>query len=108
MGILVHESQYPSNKNKEVVAAWFRAVEKYPQPEGLFTTLIDTAVKPTKQGFKIFSAHLVPLGKYEKAVRYWGKFMTEFYDIEGYFFEFTHWATIEEALEIVDQESPKK
>ena len=108
MGILLHENQYPSNKNKEVVAAWFRAIEKYPQPEGLFTTLIDTAAKPTKQGFKILSAYLVAPGKYEDALRYWSKFMSEFWDIEGYFFEFTHYATIEEALKITDQEAPKR
>ncbi len=108
MGILLHEKQYPANKNKEVVAAWFRAAEKFPQPEGLFTSLIDNAARPTKQGFKVFSAYLVSAGKYEDALRYWSKFMTEFYDIEGFLFEFTHWATIEEALKITDQEAPKR
>jgi hypothetical protein len=44
MLIVFIESQYPVHKNKEVLAAWLRAVEKYPQPKGLFTTLVDTAV----------------------------------------------------------------
>jgi hypothetical protein len=66
MGILFHDRQYPAHKNKEVVAAWFRALEKYPQPEGLFTTLIDNAARPTKQGIKIFSAHLIPLANTRK------------------------------------------
>ena len=108
MGILLHEMQYPSNKNKEVVAAWFRAIEKYPQPEGLFTTLIDTAARPTKQGFNILSAYLVSPGKYEEAADYFGRLMTEFYDVEGFVFEFQRWSTIEEALSIIGQEGPPK
>ena len=107
MGILFHDRQYPAHKNKEVVAAWFRALEKYPQPEGLFTTLVDNAARPTKQGIKIFSAHLISPGKYEETVNYWGKFMTEFYDIEGFVFEFRVWSTIEEALSVIGQEGPK-
>jgi hypothetical protein len=108
MGILFHERQYPAHKNKEVVAAWFRALEKYPRPEGFFNTLIDNAAIPTKQGIKIFSAHLILPGKYEETVDYWGRFMTEFYDIEGFVFEFRVWSTIEEALSVIGQEGPAK
>ncbi|MBR9979942.1 MAG: hypothetical protein KFF50_02840 [Desulfatitalea sp.] len=108
MGILFHERRYPAHKNKEVVAAWFKAIEKYPQPEGLFTTLIDNAARPTKQGFKIISAHLIAPGKYEEAVDYFARFMTEFYDVEGFVFEFEMWSTIEEALSIISQDDPKK
>jgi hypothetical protein len=40
MPIIMIENQYPVNKNKEVIAAWLSALEKYPRPEGLFTPLI--------------------------------------------------------------------
>jgi len=53
-----------------VLAAWLRALEKYPRPEGLFTTLADTAVSSDKKGLKVFSAHLINPGKYEEASAY--------------------------------------
>ncbi len=37
MPILMIENQYPVSKNKEVVATWLSALEKYQRPEGLFT-----------------------------------------------------------------------
>ena len=63
MPIIFIENQYPLHKNKEVLAAWLGAIEKYPQPEGLFTTLVDTAVSSGKNGLKVLSTipanHLV-------------------------------------------------
>jgi len=73
--------------------------QKYPQPEGLFTTLVDTAVSNDKNGLKVLSAHLINPGKYEEASAYFRKFMTEFFDIESYTYEFSTWSTIEEAME---------
>jgi len=99
MPIIFIKNQYPVHKNKEVLAAWIRAIEKYPRPEGLFTTLVDTAVSSDINGLKVLSAHLVNPGKYEEASAYLGKFMTEFFDIEGYAYEFSNWLTIEEAME---------
>ena len=34
-------------------------------------------------------------GKYEEAAAYFSKFMTEFFDIEGYYYDFRTWMTIE-------------
>ena len=48
MPIVVLESQYPLSKNEEVLAAWLGAIEKYPQPEDVFTTLVDTAISSDK------------------------------------------------------------
>lgn len=33
MSILFVEGQYPAHKNKEVLEAWFGAIQKYPRPE---------------------------------------------------------------------------
>ena len=88
MPIIFIENQYPLHKNKEVLAAWLGAIEKYPQPEGLFTTLVDTSVSSGKNGLKVLSAHLINPGKYEEASAYFFKFMTEFFDIEEYAYEF--------------------
>ena len=108
MPIIFIENQYPVHKNKEVLAAWFRAMEKYPQPEGLFTTLVDTAISSDKNGLKVLSAHLITPGKYEEASAYFRKFMTEFFEIEGYSFEFNYWSTIEEAMESIGQQPPER
>ena len=108
MPIVFIENQYPVHKNKEVLAAWLRAIEKHPRPEGLFTTLVDTAVSSDKNGHKVLSAHLVNPGKYDEASAYWRKFMTEFFDIEGYSYEFSNWATIEEAMESIGQQAPER
>ena len=108
MSIMFIENQYPVHKNKEVLAAWFGAIEKYPQPEGLFTTLVDTAVSSDKNGLKVLSAHLINPGKYEEASAYWRKFLTEFFDIEGYSYEFSNWSTIEEAMESIGQQAPER
>ena len=108
MPIIFIENHYPLHKNKEVLAAWFGAIEKYPQPEGLFTTLVDTAVSSDKNGLKVLSAYLITPGKYEEASAYFEKFMTEFFDIEGYSYEFSNWSTIEEALTSIGQQPPER
>lgn len=108
MPIIVIENQYPLHKNNEVLAAWLRAIEKYPRPEGLFTTLVDTAVSSDKNGLKVLSAHLISPGKYEEASAFFRKFLTEFFDIEGYSYEFSNWSTIEEAMESIGQQTPQR
>ena len=108
MPIIFIENQYPLHKNKEVLAAWMRAIEKYPQPEGLFTTLVDTAVSSDKNGLKVLSAYLINPGKYDEASAYWRKFLTAFMDIEGYTYEFSNWSTIEEAMASIEQKAPER
>jgi hypothetical protein len=108
MPIIFIENHYPLHKNKEALAAWLRAIEKYPQPEGLFTTLVDMAVSNDKNGLKVLSAHLINSGKYDEASAYLRKFMTEFFDIEGYSYEFSNWSTIEEAMESIGQQAPER
>ena len=108
MPIIFIENQYPLHKNKEVLAAWLGAIEKYPQPEGLFTTLVDTAVSSDKKGLKVLSAHLINPGKYEEAAAYFHKFMTAFFDIEGYSYEFSNWSTIEEAMASIGEKLPER
>ncbi len=108
MPIIFIENQYPVHKNKEVLAAWLRAIEKYPRSEGLFTTLVDTAVNSDKNGLKVLSAHLINPGKYEEASAHFRKFMTEFFDIEGFSYEFSNWSTIEEAMESIEEKMPER
>ena len=83
MPIIFIENHYPVHKNKEVLAAWLRAIEKYPQPEGLFTTLVDTAVSSNQNGLKVLSAYLISPGKYEEASAYFRKFITEFFTLKA-------------------------
>lgn len=83
-----------------------RALEKYPQPKELFTTLINTAVRSDKNGINVLSAYSINPGKYDEAVAHFIKFRTEFFDIEGYTYEFLNWATIEEAMASVGQKAP--
>ena len=106
MTVLAVDIQYPLNKNTEVVAAWFRAIEKYPQPEGLFTTLLDNVVRVDKKGVKVLAAYLIKPGKYDGAYSYWVNFMKEYWDIEGFSYEFSTWLTIEEAMGVIDQQAP--
>lgn len=108
MPIIFVKSYYPAHKNKEVLTAWFKAIEKHPRPEGLFTTLVDTAISSDKKGIKVLSAHLTAPGKYEEASAYHHKFETEFMDIEGYGYEFSTWSTIEEAMESIGQQMPNR
>ncbi len=46
--------------------------------------------------------------KYEEVSAYLLKFMTEFFDIEGYSYEFSNWSTIEEAMESIGQQAPQR
>jgi hypothetical protein len=108
MPIIFIENQYPLHKYNEVLVAWLRAIEKYPQPEGLYTTLVDTAVKGHKNGLKVLSAYLINPGKYEEASAYLLKLMTEFFDIEGFSYEFSNWSTIEEAMGSIGQQAPER
>ena len=108
MPIIFVESHYPLNKNNEVLTAWLGANEKYPTPEDFLTTLIDTAVSSDKEGLKVLSAHLTKPGKYEEASAYLRKFMTEFYDIEGFVYEFKNWSTIEEAMQTIGADMPER
>ena len=108
MPIIFVESQYPVHKNKEVLAAWLMANEKYPPPKDLFSTLVDTAVSSDKNGLKVLSAHLINPGKYEEASAYFHKFMADFFDIEGYSYEFSNWLTIGEAMKSIGQQAPER
>jgi len=108
MPILCIESQYPPHKNKEVLETWFAAIQKHPQPEGLFKTLIDTAIGIDKKGLKVRSAYLINPGQYEEAAVYFRKFMTSFFKVEGYTYEFSNWSTIEEAMEAIEVPMPNR
>jgi hypothetical protein len=108
MPILCVESQYPPHKNKEVLEVWLEAIVKYPQPEGLFTTLVDTAIGTDKNGLKVFSAYLINPGNYEESAAYFRKFMTSFFKIEGYTYAFNNWSTIEEAMQAIEVPMPEK
>jgi len=96
------------NKSKEIVTAWLGALEKYPRPEDLFTPLVETAVSSDKNGLKVISAYQSKPGKYEETSAYLRKFIAEFYGIEGYSYEFSTWATIDEAMESIGQTAPKR
>ncbi|MBT3177641.1 MAG: hypothetical protein HOG03_02275 [Desulfobacula sp.] len=108
MPIIFVESHYPMHKQNEVLETWLGAIQKYPKPEELFTTLIDTAISSDKKGLKVLSAYLINPGKYEEASAYFRKFMTAFFDIEGYVYEFNNWATIEEAMEAIEAPMPDR
>jgi hypothetical protein len=108
MPIFCIESQYPPHKNKEVLETWLGAIQKYPQPEGLFKTLIDTSIGVDKKGLKVRSAYLISPGKYEETAAYFRKFMTSFFKVEGYRYEFSNWSTIEEAMETIEVPVPDR
>lgn len=108
MPILFIESHYPPHKNDEVLETWLGANQKYPQPEGLFTTLVDTAVGSDLNGVKVLSAHLITPGKYEEASLFFRKFMTSFFKVKGFTYEFKNWSTIEEAMESIDAPMPDR
>ena len=108
MPIIFIESQYPVCKNKEVVAAWLKGLEKFPRPDGLFKPLVESAVTSDKCGIRVLSAHQTNPGKYEESVVYLAKFMTVFFDIEGYSYDFRTWMTIEEAMESIGEKMPEK
>jgi hypothetical protein len=108
MPIIVIDNQYPLHKNKEVVETWLKALEKHPRPEDLFTPLVETMVKSTKDGLNVFSAYQTNPGKYEEARAYFGEFMAEFFEIEGYSYDFSTWMTIEEAMGSIGQKAPER
>ena len=108
MPIIVIDTQHPHYKNKEVVETWLKAIEKHPRPEDLFTPLIETAVKSSKGGLRVLSAYQTNPGKYEEAAAYFANFMTEFFGIEGYSYDFSTWMTIEEAMGSIGQKPPER
>jgi len=108
MPIIFVESQYPVSKNKEVLAAWLSALEKYPRDESLATPLVDAAVTSDKCGLRVFSANQTKPGKYEEALAYTSKFMTEFFDIEDFSYEIRTWLTNEEAMESIGEKAPER
>jgi hypothetical protein len=108
MPIIVIDNQYPHHKNKEVVETWLKALEKHPRPEGLVTPLVETMVSSKKSGLNVFSAYQTNPGKYEEARAYFAKFMTEFFNIEGYSYDFSTWMTIEEAMGSIGQTPPER
>jgi hypothetical protein len=108
MPIIVIDNLYPINKNGQVVKTFLKAIEKHPRPEGLFKPLIETAVRSGKDGLHVFSAYQTNAGKYDEAAAYFAKFMTEFFEIEGYSYDFSTWMTIEEAMESIGQKAPER
>jgi hypothetical protein len=108
MPIIVIDTQHPHYKNKEVVETWLKAIEKHPRPEDLFKPLIETAVRSSKDGLRVLSAYQTNPGKYEAAAAYFAHFMTEFFEIEGYSYDFSTWMTIEEAMGSIGQKPPER
>lgn len=108
MPIIMIESQYPVNKNQEVIAAWLEALEKYQRSEDLFTPLMETAVTSKKDGLRVLSAYQTNPGKYEEAMAYFGRFMSTFFNIENYSYEMSTWMTIEEAMASIGQTPPER
>ena len=108
MPIIIVESQYPVSKNKEVLASWLKALEKYPRPEGLSTPLIEAAVTSDKCGLRVLSASQTNPGKYEETAAYIAKFMAEFFDIEGFYYDVRTWMTNEEAMEAIGEKPPER
>jgi len=108
MPIIVIDSRYPHHKYKEVLETWLKALEKHPRPEGLVTPLVETMVRSKKSGLNVFSAFQTNPGKYEEASAYFTEFMTEFFNIEGYTYDLSTWATIEEALGSIGQKPPER
>jgi hypothetical protein len=108
MPIIVIDNLYPHHKNKEVVETWLKALEKHPRPEDLATPLIETAVRSSKDGLRVLSAYQTNPGKYEDAAAYFAKFMTEFFEIEGYSYDFSTWMTIDEAMGSIGQKAPER
>jgi len=90
------------------MAAWMKALEQYPRPEGLFTPLIETAVSSDKNGLKVLSAHQIHPGKYDEASAYLRQFMTAFFEVEGFTYEFNNWSTIEEAMDSIGETAPEQ
>ena len=56
----------------------------------------------------VLSASQTKPGKYEEAVAYTAKFMTEFFDIEGFYYEIRSWMTIDEAMESIGEKAPDR
>ena len=108
MPIIVIDNQYPHHKYMEVIEAWLKALEKHPRPEGLVTPLVETMVRSRKSGLNVLSAYQTNAGKLEEALAYFAKFMTEFFNIEGYTYDLSTWATIEEALGSIGQKPPER
>ncbi|MBC2734283.1 MAG: hypothetical protein HF981_08000 [Desulfobacteraceae bacterium] len=108
MPIIVIDSHYPPSINQDVLTTWLGAMEKYPRPEDLFKTLIQSAVSSNYDGLRVFSAFQTNPGKYEEAAAYFTKFMTSFFHIEDYYYEMSTWATIEEAMESIGAKMPER
>ena len=70
--------------------------------------MVDTAIGIDKNGLKVLSAYLINPGKYEEAATYFRKFMTSFFKVEGYTYEFTNWSTIEEAMKAIEIPMPDR
>lgn len=66
----------------------------------------EMAVNSDLKGLRVLSAFLISLGKYEEATTYFRKFLTSFFDIQGYSYEFSTWPTIEEAVESIGEKVP--
>jgi len=107
MPIIVIDTHYPPSKNQEVVKTWLAALEKHPRPEGLFKTLIQSAVSSNLDGIRVFSAFQTNPGKYEEAAAYFRKVMASFFHIEDYYYEMATWATLEEAMETIGEKTPE-
>jgi hypothetical protein len=65
-------------------------------------------VKSSKDGLNVFSAYQTNPGKYEEARAYFAEIMTEFFEIEGYSYDFSTWMTIDEAMGSIGQKAPER
>ncbi len=97
MPYVVSFTWYPPSLANTVAQRYLETLQKYPIISSI-KRIVPAAVSSTKEGIEVFIVDEVKREDLGDVLDYAGKFMVEFYEIEGFRYEINVYSTISEAL----------
>ena len=98
MPYIIVQSWYPPSKADEAVKKYLEVMEKLPFDESLGKQIVPVATTVTKDSQTSLSIAEVEQQKVGDALEWAKRFMIQFRNIEGYYYEVKTWSTAEEGL----------
>ena len=106
MVLIAVTAKYPVSKAKELADVYVKGIKENPLDRKLLKPVLMTAARATLEGIEVLTIYQVK-GKYEEALKYMGKRMIKYGQVEGYQYSIVTWAEAAEAFYMLDMTAPE-
>ncbi len=100
MPYVISFSWYPPSLANTVAQRYLETLQKYPLISSI-KRVVPAAVSSTKEGLEVFLVDEVKQEDVGEALDYAGKFLVEFFDIEGFRYQIKVYNTLNEAMRYI-------